>query len=48
MSVITWRHVSFATFSNPDWWYAKEGDREGYVPSNYVAKEDTLETYEWV
>ncbi|XP_061198284.1 tyrosine-protein kinase SRK2-like [Saccostrea echinata] len=38
--------------SNPDWWYARRsqsgsGRNEGYVPSNYVAKEDTLETYEW-
>lgn len=43
----------FVIFSNPDWWYAKrtqsgEGRNEGYVPSNYVAKDDTLETYEWV
>lgn len=38
--------------SNPDWWFARRtqpgGDREeGYVPSNYVATEDTLETYDW-
>lgn len=37
--------------SNPDWWFARKttsgGDKdEGYVPSNYVATEDTLETYE--
>lgn len=38
--------------SNPDWWYARRsqsgsGRNDGYVPSNYVAREDTLETYEW-
>ncbi|KAL4236807.1 hypothetical protein ACF0H5_005194 [Mactra antiquata] len=39
---------------NEDWWYAKHTDPsyknqkfEGYVPRNYVAVEDTLETQEW-
>ncbi|XP_048760023.1 tyrosine-protein kinase SRK2 isoform X2 [Ostrea edulis] len=45
-------HLTLLDDSNPDWWYAKrtqsgEGRNEGYVPSNYVAKDDTLETYEW-
>jgi len=37
---------------NEDWWYAKHTDPkynnkdEGYVPRNYVALEDTLESQE--
>lgn len=50
---VTFTVVCFCRFflSNPDWWFARKttsgGDKdEGYVPSNYVATEDTLETYE--
>lgn len=39
---------------NEDWWYAKHTDpsyqnhkTEGYVPRNYVAIEDSLESQEW-
>lgn len=39
---------------NEDWWYARHTDpkytnqkQEGYVPRNYVALEDTLDTQEW-
>lgn len=37
---------------NEDWWYARHTDPkysnkdEGYVPRNYVALEDTLESQE--
>ena len=41
------------SFRNEDWWYAKHTDpkytnqkQEGYVPRNYVALEDTLDTQE--
>lgn len=32
-----------------EWWKAKslETNREGFIPSNYVAKADTMETEEW-
>ncbi|KAK3090929.1 hypothetical protein FSP39_015809 [Pinctada imbricata] len=40
--------------SDADWWLAKHANpnysnlkNEGYVPRNYVAKEDTLETFDW-
>ncbi|XP_046355449.2 tyrosine-protein kinase SRK2-like [Haliotis rufescens] len=34
--------------SDGDWWLAKhENGQEGYVPSNYVAMENTLESQEW-
>lgn len=39
---------------NEDWWYARHTDpkysntkQEGYVPRNYVAPEDTIESKEW-
>ena len=42
-------------FRNEDWWYAQHTDpkynnqqMEGYVPRNYVALEDTLESQEYV
>lgn len=39
--------------SDADWWLAKHTDSKysnqegGYIPRNYVAKEDTLDAYEW-
>ena len=32
-----------------DWWYArnKETEKEGYVPSNYIAECQSLEAEEW-
>lgn len=40
--------------SDTDWWFAKHANPnysntkvEGYVPRNYVAKEDSLESYDW-
>lgn len=40
-------------FSDSDWWFARHANPnysntkvEGYVPRNYVAKEDSLESYE--
>ncbi|KAJ8306513.1 hypothetical protein KUTeg_017058 [Tegillarca granosa] len=37
-----------------DWWFAKHTDakysntkNEGFVPRNYVAKEDSMDAYEW-
>ncbi|KAL8562316.1 hypothetical protein ACOMHN_037272 [Nucella lapillus] len=34
--------------SDESWWLAKHADgREGYVPSNYVALENTLESQDW-
>lgn len=45
----------FVFYRNEDWWYAKHTDpsyqnskSEGYVPRNYVAIEDTLESQEYV
>ncbi|XP_052256074.1 tyrosine-protein kinase SRK3-like isoform X3 [Dreissena polymorpha] len=42
------------TEENEDWWYAQHTDpkynnqqMEGYVPRNYVALEDTLESQDW-
>ncbi|WAR23094.1 FYuncharacterized [Mya arenaria] len=43
-----------AKATNEDWWYARHTDpkynnlqKEGYVPRNYVALEDTLESHDW-
>ncbi|XP_071135324.1 proto-oncogene tyrosine-protein kinase Src-like isoform X2 [Mytilus edulis] len=40
--------------NDADWWFARHSDprytnnkNEGYVPRNYVAKEDSLYAYEW-
>ena len=45
--------IYFVYFSDADWWFARHSDsrynntkNEGYVPRNYVAKEDTLYAYE--
>ena len=43
----------FSIFSDSDWWFARHANPyysstkvEGNVPRNYVAKEDSLESYE--
>ncbi|CAH1776273.1 unnamed protein product [Owenia fusiformis] len=35
--------------TDSDWWMARHmvSNQTGYIPSNYVAVEDTLETYDW-
>ncbi|XP_052776319.1 tyrosine-protein kinase SRK2-like isoform X2 [Mya arenaria] len=46
--------IEGGTEENEDWWYARHTDpkynnlqKEGYVPRNYVALEDTLESHDW-
>ena len=53
-STVVYRETSLYNYvcRNEDWWYAKHTDPkynnkdEGYVPRNYVALEDTLESQE--